>query len=81
MKRWITRFALGAKCGGLGKSELVLLSGDPNDLAARPSVKSPASAILPTPTPHSRKKWRRAMELFGWYVIVSALGDGLVEIE
>src|SRR5262249_1906272 len=57
MNRWITRVALGAKCGGLGESGLTPDAAVPRERNA--SVSSDASAILPTPTPQSRKKWRR----------------------
>src|SRR4051812_14672280 len=54
----MTRFAFGAKCGGLAAIGSAAEAG-----AARScdSIRSDASAILPTPTPQSRKKWRRVV--------------------
>src|SRR5688572_6295954 len=75
----MTRLALAAKCGafgcsGLATGELVgseagLVVGAP--MARPPCARSDASAILPTPTPHCSKKWRRvtsrsSARLRGW---------------
>src|SRR5262245_19008863 len=56
MNRWITAFALAGKCGAFGASGFAAFV---SPRAVNALVKSDASAILPTPTPQSRKKCRR----------------------
>src|SRR2546421_12793265 len=64
----MTRFALGAKCGwrgarGLGEDEdggWRMVDGEALEAAKVLSRRRrDAMAILPTPTPHWEKKWRR----------------------
>src|SRR6516165_381016 len=79
MNRWMTRLAFGAKCGRLGVSGL-----DAGTAAARPGtapVSSEARAILPTPTPHSRKKWRRVTARAGetGAIGLPSAGDGRLQ--
>src|SRR5690349_10616165 len=54
----MTRFAFGAKCGGLGAIGSAAEAGADRSCD---SIRSGASAILPTPTPQARKKWRRVV--------------------
>src|SRR5690349_11603627 len=56
----MTRFARGAECGWRGAIGSVG-SGAARVGDVRAPVRSEARAIFPTPTPHSWKKWRRAM--------------------
>src|SRR5690348_12821248 len=62
MKRWMTRLAVGAKGGILGArgSERRDVAAAEADLPSAP-VRREARAILPTPMPQSRKKWRRVI--------------------
>src|SRR5262245_53175669 len=66
MNRWMTARDLPGKCGFLGA----------NGLADGAALADPASseprAILPRPTPQSRRKWRRAT-VFGSVIIRSLI--------
>ena len=58
MNRWITALAFGTKCGRRGAVVPGTTDGEAD--AERPAwLSSDARAILPTPTPQSRKKCRR----------------------
>src|SRR5262245_17769113 len=69
MKRWITAFAFPLKWGAWERSWARAVSW----------ASSEASAILPSPTPHSPKKWRRVRSR--QQSLMSAPGDELVQVE
>src|SRR3954462_7925971 len=96
----MTRFAFAGKCGDLTASGFLrfdgLVVGAACEVAGvlAPSARPPparrdASAILPTPSPHSSKKCRRvnsrsSNRVFGclpWQGISSLLGHRFVEVE
>src|SRR5262249_50882133 len=54
----MTRRAFGAKWGALGASGSLESAARAGDRAAD-SARSVASALLPTPTPQSGRRWRR----------------------
>ena len=60
MNRWITRFAFPGKCGVRGASGPLTGGNGPAAPRTIPSVSNQARAILPSPTPHSPRKCRRA---------------------
>src|SRR5690606_36023823 len=68
------------KCGGFGASALV--AGIARAPVVSASVSKPASTILPRPTPHSPRKWRRVTcWQWAWMgFMASALGDGFFEV-
>ena len=66
----MTLLAFAGKCGFFGASGLTRA---PSSAAARPSLKRPARATAPRPTPHWPKKWRRVWNRRGFtYVIVTS---------
>ncbi len=62
MNRWITRLALGVKCGSRGARRSAAERGGAAEVrAVKASVRRVAREILPRPTPQSRKKCRRVI--------------------
>src|SRR5690242_3158995 len=88
MNMWMTCLALAGMGGVLGASAFAAVGTlAPNPLLAYAPVRSDASAIFPTPTPHSLKKCRRVMPsafaaaaLF-MRSMTSILGYSFVEIQ
>src|SRR3954451_23399966 len=79
MNMWMTALALGAKCGCFGAKMLGRADGAARATEAAAPVISDARAILPTPTPHSRKKWRRVISSrWRWAGVISTSQTALV---
>src|SRR5258708_2481689 len=76
----MTRFAFAGKCGCRGASGLAPETACAPEVSA--SVSRPAKAILPRPTPHSCRKWRRVTcwQVFWIEFMVSAPGNRFVKI-
>ena len=58
MHRWMTRFAVGAKCGRSGRPPK---ASEPTGAAPRSARSNVASAAKPMPVPLARKNERRDM--------------------
>ena len=68
MKSWITALARPGVCGGRGSSGPAAARAAAWDWLPSDSATSPASAILPTPMPQSRKKCRRVTSS-RWFMV------------